>query len=781
MTLIKKEPVILPKMCHYRLNPICENKKTSLSPRCISLLAKKSSDTNRNIRNANSAQSPMGHVLLTTTETHFKRYGLHWCRRLPDLSISHRHLLPSQETNARCIASYPYGKNWKLSGESNFGLKVISCQPIVKDQILEDKELSRPKRKQAQSLRQRVPLIKPKETEYLQVVSSLPRIKKIMSPCNISKTDRGKSLHDHMLCERFEMHMLNHLQRSKSEILQKSYSSHVMEQLYLNKRLASSASAIKSRSMQSPKFYRKLNSWKTSDSEMQNPPTSPEIFPRSQTEMDKLPPFTSDIGCISVQEKPGTSLVDSEAKHKTKPSVIVGEIDSSPAERDKTLDNFLEKNQKDGSNLLEKDEQRQKSKTLSGNEAQDYVSTLSDKQDLKLELCEEMASNQDTILDVEQKNTILASSSTFNDGQSFQQKADAGKNQKETSKDSSQRNEIQERSLPSSRKILKKERKSRNIFSSGATEDKLEDDAKTDFSDEKKNRERENPPADKEDDIQVKLGKPKLPSFQPKRQIFGKKSSKMKLTPLARRPNVRELLKPLPGHRHKQYFDPQEMAERRRQKLLEKMNHKRFFFDEASPTEQTLFQDYSWLAKYCIFNKDNWKIYGRTFEVADTKNKGWLSPKETMMALRLANSQLTPSEEEYLCRIIEMTGYSIEDGSDIRLFSILAALSHRITSLDNWMKSLLDNIDYRLLDMKTFKCKTLWECNVDPETNKISLEQLIVELRVGGVSLAHQQEAKDRLQHLKALDLLDFLTYIPLFIMIHESVVNNPLDFSRHK
>lgn len=80
-----------------------------------------------------------------------------------------------------------------------------------------------------------------------------------------------------------------------------------------------------------------------------------------------------------------------------------------------------------------------------------------------------------------------------------------------------------------------------------------------------------------------------------------------------------------------------------------------------------------------------------------------------------------------------------------------------------------------------FSNQTLWECNVDPETNKISLEQLCVELRVGGVSLTHEQEVKDRLQHLKALDLLDFLTYIPLFIMIHESVVDNPLDFTRQK
>ena len=77
--------------------------------------------------------------------------------------------------------------------------------------------------------------------------------------------------------------------------------------------------------------------------------------------------------------------------------------------------------------------------------------------------------------------------------------------------------------------------------------------------------------------------------------------------------------------------------------------------------------------------------------------------------------------------------------------------------------------------------QTLWECNVDPDTNKISLDQLCVDLRAGGVSLEHEFEVRQKLSHLDALDLLDFLTYVPLFIMIHESVVENPLDDTREK
>ena len=70
---------------------------------------------------------------------------------------------------------------------------------------------------------------------------------------------------------------------------------------------------------------------------------------------------------------------------------------------------------------------------------------------------------------------------------------------------------------------------------------------------------------------------------------------------------------------------------------------------------------------------------------------------------------------------------------------------------------------------------------MDPDTNRISIDQLCVELRAGGVSLEHEQEVREKLGHLGSLDLLDFMSYVPLFIMIHTSVIHNPLDDSRKK
>ncbi|XP_033741640.1 uncharacterized protein LOC117328267 isoform X10 [Pecten maximus] len=230
----------------------------------------------------------------------------------------------------------------------------------------------------------------------------------------------------------------------------------------------------------------------------------------------------------------------------------------------------------------------------------------------------------------------------------------------------------------------------------------------------------------------------------------------------------------------------QELAEQRRQKhmeMLEKARARRLQgdMDGEGDEDGPNFDDYGFLAKYCIFNKSSVEMYRHTFDIVDDEQRGWLSATEVMVALRAVNNKLSHAEEEYLYRILELTGYSIKNGADFKLFSVVAALSQKIAALDNWMRNMIGKMDFGMLEMKLFMCKKLWECNVDHETNKISIDQLCVELRAGGVSLAHEIEVREKLSHLDALDLLDFLSYIPLFIMIHQSVVDNPLDDTRDK
>ncbi|XP_064627855.1 uncharacterized protein LOC135487718 [Lineus longissimus] len=232
----------------------------------------------------------------------------------------------------------------------------------------------------------------------------------------------------------------------------------------------------------------------------------------------------------------------------------------------------------------------------------------------------------------------------------------------------------------------------------------------------------------------------------------------------------------------------QRIAEERRRKaalLFERLRGKKYKDGEEDQDddddEGINFDEYDFLAKYCIFNKGNLEMYKKTFDVVDEDDDGMLDFEETLMGLKGINRGLSDSEQEYIYRVLEHVGYKITDGADLKLFSVVCALSQKINALDSWMRNLIGRIDFKMLDMKMFMCKTLWECNVDPETNTIPIDQLCVELRAGGVSIQHERQVREKLQHLHALDLLDFLTYIPLFIMIHTSVVDNPLDDTRDK
>ena len=66
----------------------------------------------------------------------------------------------------------------------------------------------------------------------------------------------------------------------------------------------------------------------------------------------------------------------------------------------------------------------------------------------------------------------------------------------------------------------------------------------------------------------------------------------------------------------------------------------------------------------------------------DENNLGYLTPEQVLMGLRGINRGLTDSEEEYIYRVLELTGYSITDGADFKLFAIVAALSQKIRSLE---------------------------------------------------------------------------------------------------
>lgn len=69
------------------------------------------------------------------------------------------------------------------------------------------------------------------------------------------------------------------------------------------------------------------------------------------------------------------------------------------------------------------------------------------------------------------------------------------------------------------------------------------------------------------------------------------------------------------------------------------------------------------------------------------------------------------------------------------------------------------------------------------EGGVVTTSSLAVELQAGGLTAEHVKFVVDRLNHEDKgiVEFLDYLTYVPLFVEIHDTISGNPLDFSRTK
>ncbi|XP_072006763.1 uncharacterized protein [Engystomops pustulosus] len=239
-------------------------------------------------------------------------------------------------------------------------------------------------------------------------------------------------------------------------------------------------------------------------------------------------------------------------------------------------------------------------------------------------------------------------------------------------------------------------------------------------------------------------------------------------------------------HSIRQEIERQRLAEERRAqavKMYSKLQSSRL---TSMRTTQSMsisrFDDFDFLAKYCIFSQEKLAEYKRAFEAVDVDGDGYLDCLQVLMALKeiVPGNALSDAEEFYVYRILEIVDYYVTDGlTDLRLFAVMASLAQKIAALDSFMRSLIDHVDFKALELKMYKAKQLFLCNIDTESKSISVEQLLVELKAGGISREHEEAAQLELSHIKKLDILDFLTYLPLFVLIHNSVISNPLDDSR--
>ncbi|ESP04566.1 hypothetical protein LOTGIDRAFT_237314 [Lottia gigantea] len=193
--------------------------------------------------------------------------------------------------------------------------------------------------------------------------------------------------------------------------------------------------------------------------------------------------------------------------------------------------------------------------------------------------------------------------------------------------------------------------------------------------------------------------------------------------------------------------------------------------------------DIDFLSHYRLVDSGRLESYARAFCVEDGNRDICLSYEETRMALGGVPSiqQITTKQLEYVLKVL-----NINDASQItfRMFAVMTALSERVTSMDPLSKHLLEICDLLDIERKMDLYKSMFNsANTDGDSSYIKVDALRIDLIAGGLNWKQQQFVMDRLQPnwLNEISFLDYMCYIPLFMSMHDNIVDNPLDMSDNK
>lgn len=194
--------------------------------------------------------------------------------------------------------------------------------------------------------------------------------------------------------------------------------------------------------------------------------------------------------------------------------------------------------------------------------------------------------------------------------------------------------------------------------------------------------------------------------------------------------------------------------------------------------------DIDFLTHYKLVDPGLIESYARAFVVEDDDFDTVISAKETRTALEGVPSvnQMTPKQFEYVFKVLK-----IDDASQVtfRMFAVISALCERVTKMDPLSKYLLEISDLLDIQRKMELYRSMFYCNAesDRDANFIKAESLRIELIAGGLNWKQQDFIMDRLQPNAFLEIsfLDYLCYVPLFLSMHENIVDNPLDMSDDK
>eukprot|EP00730_Choanoeca_flexa_P000877 TRINITY_DN10378_c0_g1_i1.p2 TRINITY_DN10378_c0_g1~~TRINITY_DN10378_c0_g1_i1.p2 ORF type:complete len:287 (+),score=41.96 TRINITY_DN10378_c0_g1_i1:1661-2521(+) len=188
-----------------------------------------------------------------------------------------------------------------------------------------------------------------------------------------------------------------------------------------------------------------------------------------------------------------------------------------------------------------------------------------------------------------------------------------------------------------------------------------------------------------------------------------------------------------------------------------------------------------YLSKYCILTPEQLRQYRLVFDSLDRSNSGELSHVEVEFGLKTVNKQIiTRQELDYVSVVLEVQQVR---ALNFRMFAVIAALSERVVGLDMLVKGLINAMDAHALATKLSKCKDLFYILDERRQGSVDVEDLGHELHAGRISEEHESIIIDKFTEdgKDEVDFLDFLTYIPLFLEIHDTINENPFENLRDK
>lgn len=194
--------------------------------------------------------------------------------------------------------------------------------------------------------------------------------------------------------------------------------------------------------------------------------------------------------------------------------------------------------------------------------------------------------------------------------------------------------------------------------------------------------------------------------------------------------------------------------------------------------------DIDFVSHYRLVDPSKIEGYARAFVVEDDDMDQVLSYKESRTALNGIPTiqQMTTKQLEYVLKVL-----NLDDASQItfRMFAVVSALCERVTSMDSISKHLLEICDLLDIQRKMGLYKAMFYCNVESDrtSNFIKADSLRIELIAGGLNWKQQEHVMARLHPnvYNEISFLDYLVYVPLFLSMHDNIVDNPLDMSDQK